>query len=346
MTEEDRVRVRHTDRWVGLLVLVAVALFLAALLQRGALREWFARDATLTVLLPEEGVAGLAVGADAEVMGIRAGNVRDIMVEPNQRIRAELRVEEQAKVFIRSDSTAVIRKRFGVAGAAYLDIQRGTGPPLNWDHAVIEATSERAPTETVGALLDEAQKRIFPVLEQLERGISAFSATAQRLERGEGTVGRLLADDTLARQAEEAGRQLNEILVPLQSTVQEVQRLVATISGATNGNGAAAARNGAGPPPGSLPSILRRTDQTLASLERASRDVARATPALPRAARNVEEGTDSLPALLVQTQETARSLETLMTQLRGHWLLRGSTTAPPTTTPREALRPSAERVRP
>jgi phospholipid/cholesterol/gamma-HCH transport system substrate-binding protein len=345
MTEEDRVRIRHTNRWVGLLVIAAVALFLAALIQRGALREWFSRDATLTVLLPEEGVAGLAVGTEAEVLGFRAGNVRDIMVEPNQRIRAELRIEEQAKVFIRSDSTAVIRKRFGVAGAAYLDIQRGTGPPLNWDHAVIEATSERAPTETVGALLDEAQKRIFPVLEQLERGITAFSAAAQRLDRGEGTVGRLLVDDTLARQAEDAGRQLNEILVPLQSSVQDVQRLVATVSGATSGNGAAPARNGA-PPPGSLPSILRRTDQTLASLERASRDVARAAPALPRAARNVEEGTDSLPALLVQTQETARALETLMTQLRGHWLLRGSTTAPPTTTPREALRPSAERVRP
>jgi len=81
----------------------------------------------------------------------------------------------------------------------------------------------------------------------------------------------------------------------------------------------------------------------MASIERASADLARATPALPRAARNVQAGTDPLPAVVVQAQETARELEMLLTQLRGHWLLNAGGGAP---LPRPVARPAAERVRP
>jgi phospholipid/cholesterol/gamma-HCH transport system substrate-binding protein len=336
MTREDRVQLRHTDRMVGALVILAIALFLGAMFQRGVIREWFTRGDTLIVLLPEEGVAGLAVGAEVEVLGIRAGSVRRILVDPERRIRAEVRVEEQAKPFIRADSTAVVRRRFGVAGPAYLDIQRGEGPPLTWDYAVIEATSERAPTETVGALLDELQKRVFPILDELRSGTAAFAQAAQRLERGEGTVGRLLADDTLAREAETTATRAAALLETVQGAARDVQRLAAALSGTSGPRGRP-------PPPGTLPSLLARADRALASIEQASRDLARATPALPRAARNVEEGTEPLPAVVVQAQETARELELLLTQLRGHWLL-GSSTAPE---PRRAVpRPAVERVRP
>lgn len=342
MTREDRVRLRHTDRWVGALVILAVVVFLGALFQRGVIREWFARGDTLIVLLPPEGVAGLSVGAEAEVMGIQAGNVRRILLDPDRRIRAEVSIEEQAKPFIRADSTAVVRRRFGVAGPAYLDIQRGEGPPLLWEHAVIEATSERAPTETVGALLDELQKRVFPILDELRTGTAAFAAAAARLERGEGTIGRLLTDDTLAREAEAATTRANSLLETVQRTAEEVRQLTVALSG-SNGAGGNGRRGGA-PQPGTLPALLARADRVMAQVERATADLARATPALPRAARNVEATTDPLPAVVVQAQETARELELLLTQLRGHWLLGGGSGNPPPGRPMP--RPAAERVRP
>jgi phospholipid/cholesterol/gamma-HCH transport system substrate-binding protein len=339
MTKEDRVRLRHTDRLVGLLVVLAVAIFLGALFERGVIRRWFANESLLTVLLPEEGVAGLAVGAEVEVLGIRAGQVRRIIVDPERRIRAEVAIEEQAKPFIRADSTAVVRRRFGVAGPAYLDIQRGEGPPLLWDYAIIEAVSERAPTETVGQLLDELQKRVFPILDELRNGVASFAAATARLERGEGTVGRLLTDDTLVREAEGAVARTGALVETLQGASRDIQRLTAQLSGTGNG------RNGRGAPaPGSVQSVLARADRALASVERAAADLARATPALPRAARSVQDSTEPLPAVIIQAQETARELELLLTQLRGHWLLGGGGSAP--APPRAVPRPSAERVRP
>jgi phospholipid/cholesterol/gamma-HCH transport system substrate-binding protein len=341
MTEEDRVRLRHTDRWVGALVLVALAVFLVTMVQRSVIREWFAGGEQLTVLLPEEGVAGLAEGAEAEVLGVRAGTVRRIVVAPEGRIRAELRIEEQAKVFIRADSEATVRRRFGVAGPAYLEISRGQGAPLDWEgNAVIEARVEAAATETAGALLEDLRRRVFPVLDDLQRGMRAFADAAERLNSGEGTVGRLLADDTLARQAEEATRRTNAVLATVEGATREVRQLTTALSGGQQRGG----RNGRGnqQPNGSVPALLARADRTLASLERASRDVARATPALPAAARNVREGTEPLPGVVVQAQETARELELLLTQLRGNWLL-GGDGGP---APRDRLRPAADRVRP
>lgn len=344
MTEEDRVRLRHTDRWVGALVLLALGVFLFALFQRAVISEWLAAGYELTVLLPEEGVAGLQEGSEAEVLGIRAGSVRRIVVAPQGQVRAELRIQDQSRVFIRSDSVATIRRRFGVAGPAYLDISRGTGAPLPWGRSpAIEARVEPAATETAGALLEDLRRRVFPVLDDLQRGMHAFAQTTGRLAAGEGTIGRLLVDETIAREAEEASRRLSTVLGTLEQVSREVQTVTAALSG-VQATGATDARAGrrAPAPEGSLPALLERADRTLAALERASRDLARASPALPRAARNVEAGTQPLPAVVVQAQETARQLDLLAQQLRGHWLLGGDGDAPAA----ERRRPTADRVRP
>ncbi len=347
---ENRVRLRHTDRWVGLLVLAAVLAFLGALLQRGVLREWFAPSPTLIVLLPEQGTAGLGEGAAMEVLGTHAGTVRRISVRPDGRLSAEVRVEELATAFIRRDSKGVIRKRFGIAGAAYLDVERGNGEPLGWDRAYppsIEASSERAPAETVGELLDQVQGRLLPVIESVERSAQSLAVAMGRLERGEGSVGRLLSDDTLVRDAEAAARRASSILETLEGAADDARRLAAAVAGASGPGG-----DGEGG--GGVPALLRRADQTLVLLQRAGRDLARATPSLPRATRSVEQGAGSLPALLVQTQETARELELLVNQLRGMWLLGGGggaagagsggrAEAVPSERP---TRPRADRIRP
>ncbi len=340
---ENRVRLRHTDRWVGLLVLAAVLVFLGALLQRGLLREWFAPSPTLIVLLPEQGTAGLGEGAAMEVLGTHAGTVRRITVQPDGRLSAEVRVEELATAFIRRDSKGVIRKRFGIAGAAYLDVERGNGEPLGWDGPAppsIEASSERAPAETVGELLDQVQGRLLPVIESVERSAQSFAAAIGRLERGEGSVGRLLSDDTLVRDAEAAARRVSSILETLEGAADNATRLVAAVAGA----------GGSGEGGGGVPALLRRADQTLALLQRASRDLARAAPSLPRATRSVEQGAGSLPALLVQTQETARELELLVNQLRGMWLLGGGSGGAggraEAVSREQQTRPRADRIRP
>src|SRR5690348_5704746 len=108
------IGLRHTDEWVGLLVIIAVALFIGSVLEAGVLHDWFRPVSHLRIVLPQSGVGGLAVGAEIEVLGTHAGTVRRIVLNPDQQMYAEADIDQQAIAFIRRDSQAFIRRRFGV----------------------------------------------------------------------------------------------------------------------------------------------------------------------------------------------------------------------------------------
>ena len=246
------IRSRYMDEWVGLVVVASVIVFLGVALQAGVLRDWFKPVSTLRILLPEAGVAGLSVGADVEVLGTRAGRITRIVIDPSEQMHAEAEIDEQATAFIRRDSKAVIRQRFGIAGAAYVDIQRGTGPELDWSYAVIQAETERAPTETVGALIDEMRAKIFPVLDDAGRAMRSLAVTMERVERGEGNIGRLLSDETLVRnleataaEAQAAAADVRRIIAQLEPAVSGFKELADTVNAQEDG----------------VPELLRRADR-------------------------------------------------------------------------------------
>jgi phospholipid/cholesterol/gamma-HCH transport system substrate-binding protein len=317
------IGLRHTDEWIGLLVIVAVALFLGSVLEAGVLHDWFRPVSHLRIVLPQSGVGGLAVGAEIEVLGTHAGTVRRIVLNPNQQMYAEADIDRQAVPFIRRDSQAIIRRRFGVAGAAYVDISRGMGTALDWNFAVIEATTERAPTDTVSAMIDELRQKLSPVADDVRRTTSAVAAITENLQKGQGTVGRLLSDDTLARQAEQTvttARDQVAALKPAIDHLDEAARLVEDLAQRADSD-----KEG-------VPDLLRRADALMQSLQSASRDLARATPHMPEIADSVASSSKELPALLTQIQITTAELEHLLTQLRSSWLLGGGPGgAPPQT---------------
>ena len=108
---------RYTNEAVGALVLVTVLIFVLALVQAGRIREWFDPGATIRVILPPaEGLFGLTEGAPVEILGTKAGEVRRIVLAPDQHIHAVIYIRKAMLGFVRRDSQAIIRKQFGVAG--------------------------------------------------------------------------------------------------------------------------------------------------------------------------------------------------------------------------------------
>src|SRR5215469_3946130 len=326
------IGLRHTDEWVGLLVLVAGAIFFAAILHAGVLRDWFRPVSHLRVVLPEAGAAGLSVGADVEILGTQVGIVRRIVINPNQQMYAEADIDEQARPFIRRDSRALIRRRYGIAGAAFLDISRGTGSELDWNYAVIQAVTERDPTENIGALIDQAREKVFPILDDLGRSAKTLADVMEGLKKGEGDVGRLLTDDTMVRNLEGVVAKADVVVSDLTQLASELQAAghnVETLSQSINA------------PDNGVPRLLQRADASLATLQQSMRDLALATQRAPQIVHNVELGSRDLPGLLTQAQQTAHELEQLAIQLRGLWLLGGGgKPAPePTRLPTHEVRP-------
>lgn len=326
---------RYTNEAVGALVLVTVLIFVMAVVQGGRIREWFNPGATIKVILPDDGLFGLSEGARVEILGTHAGEVRRIVIDPNQRMHAELYVRKTMLAFLRRDSQATIRKQFGVAGAAYLELTRGTGEPLDLEYAVMTATADRAPTDTVNELLLEIQHRILPMIEESQVAIRALStlvesfqdpqgrlqhllgdltAITAKLERGEGAVGRLLSEDTLVRDLEKLLAQtttdmqrLGPLLSGLEATVQQAATFTATLNTYTD----------------SLPQLTKRAQALFVPLQAILEDLRQTTPALPHITKSMVDTTGSLPLLVLRTGQTLDNLDQLLVQLRSLWLLGG-----------------------
>ena len=333
----QQTKFRYTNEAVGLFVLMTLLIFVAGLIYSGRVREWFNPGETLRVLLPDDGLSGLTKGSAVEILGTKAGEVREIVINPSEKIYADVRIDREMALFVRSDSKATIHRMFGIAGDAYLEITRGFGKPLDWEFAVINAVSDRKPTETVGELIDEIRAKFFPVIDVAQKAIQAFltvakelqdpdkgvqqllanvNSIADRIYRGEGTIGRLLAEDKLVRDMESLIAQLNTetkrmgpILDNLKATMQNVAELSTRFNNYS----------------GDLPEISSSLKETLASVEVLVKDLSQTTPQLPKIVKNVRDTTDTLPVFVLQVQQVMVELERLIKQLQSHWLLGSNT---------------------
>ena len=62
---------------------------------------------------------------------------------------------------------------------------------------VIQAVTERDPTESVGALIDQVRQKVFPMLDDAGRSVKTLADVMQHFQQGEGDVGRLFRDETM-----------------------------------------------------------------------------------------------------------------------------------------------------
>jgi phospholipid/cholesterol/gamma-HCH transport system substrate-binding protein len=333
----QHTRFRYANQAVGVFVILAVVFFTVAFLFSGQVREWFNPGERIKVILPSDGLFGLSEGAEVEILGTKAGKVLRIVINPDQQMHADVQIQSDMKAFVRHDSSAVIRKRFGVAGDSFLDIARGVGAPLDWEFAVIEATADRAPTESIGEILDELRTRVFPVIDDTQQAIRLFLAVVQDLQdpkgdmhqllsnlnavsgkisRGEGFVGRLLTEEKMMDDFVAIVDRLNQnmarfdpLLADLGTTIGNVAKISAKINEQSR----------------ALPEITLRLNQLLTSVQAVMEDLSRTTPQLPRIAENMSDATGNVPVLMLQTQQVMAELEQLIRQLQSHWLLGSQT---------------------
>lgn len=331
--ETSRERYRHA--LLGAFVIIALGLFALGMLQSKAVQEWLNPSKELRLVLPDEGLFGLSQGAKVEILGTPAGQVTRIVIDPEQKIHAQARIDPSLSPFVRRDSKAIIRKTFGVAGESYVEITRGHGEPMDWDYAVLAVEPDRAPTENIGEILQDLRSRVMPILAQTERAVTALASLTERLadpkgdlqavlgdagkltariERGEGSVGRLLASDATAREIEAllgnanaTMRALGPILDELRVTATQIAALSTAINAQSK----------------EMPQAGEKLNAILVSLEQIMGDLSKTSPQLPQITRDVGTTTASVPVLLGATQQTLTELEALLRQLRGHWLLGG-----------------------
>src|SRR5262249_2232768 len=150
-------------------------------------------------------------------------------------------------------------------------ISRGSGPELDWSYAVVEATTERAATDTIGQMVDELRAKIVPLIDDIQKAVSAFTLVAQRAvdpagpieqtlasaagivrrgEKGEGVVARLVGKEKLAADLEATVVSLRDLAGQMERTSKDPR----------------------------IGEIVQRTNAVLSSLQATTRGLAETTP--------------------------------------------------------------------
>jgi phospholipid/cholesterol/gamma-HCH transport system substrate-binding protein len=315
MTKE-RFKFRRVNEITGTFVLIIVGVLIACVVWTGRSQRWFKGNVELRIALPEAGAAGIHQGSEVYFLGTLVGSVSDVIVDTTGRMEARANIRHDFFRFVRADSSAVVKKKFGVAGDSFFEITRGKGQPLPEKNASIVCKEQFQ--SALESAVEEVRQEAILVLKKVNGGLdvwtklgTALGETRQHLdqlaihletmaasvEAGRGTVGKLITETVLADESQKFLLHANETLNELRGVV-------------TN-------------------------------LNAASKNVQSGTVRLPEITNAMADEAKDLPGLVQQTQTSMRELERLIEAMQRHWLLRKyvNQTNPPSGRP---LLPSRE----
>jgi len=322
---EKRFKFGHVNELTGLFVLAGVTLAVAAVIFSGHSQRWFTRKYAFDVRLPEQGASGLRRGDDVFIQGVLAGFVNDIRVAHDDRLNARVKIDRAFERFLRVDSTASIKKVFGVAGDSFMEITRGTGAALPERDPAIACLASEDSLGRMERMFAEMRSELMPVVgkagaafdewtklggdlrkhgEQVSQLVARLDKLVIGVEEGKGTAGQLFTDTALADEGRRLLTRANEAM-------------------------------------GEWRSVATNLDAAVADLRKGS-------ARLPEVAEAVANEARDLPGLVQQTQASMRELERLTEALQRHWLLRkyvNKTNPPPVRPPPVTQKPIRQPLR-
>jgi phospholipid/cholesterol/gamma-HCH transport system substrate-binding protein len=253
---------------VGLFVIMAGLLFALGLFMIGDRRALFARD--FQIYTEFEKLGGIQQGAIVRVAGADAGEVEEIRVprNPSEKFRLKLRVLEDLRGLVRTDSVASIQTD-GLVGNKFIQIEAGTdAAPQAPDGATIPGTNlydfsdlliQAADTlENVNTMVVEVRSALNTAL----AGVSDTMAEANRImtgldrelkvilrkgevvvndlgvivkdvRAGKGTVGRLVNDTELYDRANALMKEAHGVIGKVNDAAEQAKQLVSEMRTST-----------------------------------------------------------------------------------------------------------------
>jgi phospholipid/cholesterol/gamma-HCH transport system substrate-binding protein len=334
-------RIKNFDRFVGIFVILALALIVVTLVFITRGQKWFEKRYHYSVVFNK--VHGLKPGTGVTISGMEVGHVKSLRLNPQSKVELNLEILETFKDNIRKDSQATIVSSF--LGAKTIEVTMGSPgqPPLPVGGTlfsedpreltdILKEVDVKTPLKkvddtlenlkSVTAKLNDPRGELFTLLKNVER-------ITTQLKNGQGNVGAILQDtkihgdiaaaiESIHRSAihiEETTRKASQIAGDLPKVMAEIERTLKE-----------------------LPVIVNEVKGAAADLPQVTKDVRKATAEAPvllekvkdiaedvkAITGNVKQASPEIPDLLASTHQSLEEAEKLIQGLQKHWLLRGS----------------------
>ena len=221
---------------VGIFIVAALVFFVGGVLMMGQKTKFFMPKGKLTVVMAD--ASGLKTGAPVWLAGVDVGIVRSIRFgqpEKNNDVQLILEIDKDSLKKIGKDSKITIKTR-GLLGEKYVDIT-----PSQTVQEVPEAQLQGTPTV-----------KIDDVMQKAGGAFDRLNMVVDKIDRGEGSLGRISKDP-----------QLYDNLVKLTKQLETFARSV------NSGEGTLGRLNKDPEPYNRLIAILTRAEETLKDIQSA-----------------------------------------------------------------------------
>jgi phospholipid/cholesterol/gamma-HCH transport system substrate-binding protein len=215
--------VKWSQLKVGVIVLVSMALLttLLFLMTKASGMSVFSKKMIVHTYF--ENSAGLKKGAEVQLQGVTIGEVKDVLIssDPARKltpVEAVLKLDPKFLPDLHKDSKASLGT-IGVLGDTIIDInsQTATGEPL-------ENGDELRTLETPS--LTDVVKSSQGTIESLNVILSKMDKIVDKLNNGQGSVGKLINDPALYDKAVDTVDQLNKLATQLNSGKGSIGKLM------------------------------------------------------------------------------------------------------------------------
>ncbi|MEX0672120.1 MAG: MlaD family protein [Candidatus Babeliales bacterium] len=203
-----------TETRVGLFVLGAIGIFFYMSFQIGVFR-WGVFDYRKYKVYFKD-ISGLTKKSDVKISGVKVGWVEHVELIPDHELQAEAVIMVHKRYILHTNAWAEIRQD-GLLGNMFLELNPGSLslPPLLPGSALGEpgkapvpigeliqkfsdiADDVKAVTTTLEGVLagEENQEKFKNLRDNLSSAVSNINSVAQKLDEGEGLIGKLINDD-------------------------------------------------------------------------------------------------------------------------------------------------------
>jgi phospholipid/cholesterol/gamma-HCH transport system substrate-binding protein len=182
----------HTPQFkvrLGLFVAGGLALFVLAIFIIGKQKNLFNPVFKLTTTFYN--VSGLQIGNNIRFSGIVVGTVDNIAIINDSTVKVTMLIKKEVRQFIKSDSEVAVGSE-GLIGDRLLIISQGSfDSPLAREGEQLESVE---PVET-----DAIMSSLKVTAENAEIITLQLAEIMTKINTGEGTLGRLIQDTTIAR---------------------------------------------------------------------------------------------------------------------------------------------------
>jgi phospholipid/cholesterol/gamma-HCH transport system substrate-binding protein len=198
---------------VGIFILLAIIIFITGVLTLGGQRSLLAKSIGISATFDD--VGGLTAGNNIWFAGVKVGTISKIVFDSTGHVHVMMNLEEKAQPFVKKDAKAKVGSD-GLIGNKLIVLYGGSPNVPSVEEGDVLGVQKALGMDDIMATLQDNNKNLLEITNN-------FKDISKKMANGQGTIGKLLNDETLANQMDAA-------MTSIRQAAANAQRMTASVA--------------------------------------------------------------------------------------------------------------------